>query len=29
MTADPDPGMLKHGLTMEIFAGHFLPALNR
>jgi hypothetical protein len=28
MQADPDPDMLKPDLTGEIFAGHFLPALN-
>jgi hypothetical protein len=28
MQADPDGNMLKSGLTVEIFAGHFLPAFN-
>jgi hypothetical protein len=28
MQADPDRNMLKSDLTVEIFAGHFLPALN-
>jgi hypothetical protein len=28
MQADPDPNMLKSDLTVEIFAGHFLPPLN-
>jgi len=28
MTTDPDLVMLKHDLTVELFAGHFLPRFN-